>query len=139
MPAVPLNVELGLDGVVTVPSKPLTMLQTPAPTVGVLAARVTCVRPQVAAPVWFVPAFASVGFWLNVTFTSLVEAGQGELLTVQRSIYAVPATPLNVELGLEGVVTAPPAPLTMLHAPVPMVGVLAARVTCVRPQVEAPV
>ena len=36
---------------------------------------------------------------------------------------------------LEGVVTVPPAPLIILHAPVPMVGALAASVTDVNPQV----
>ena len=86
MPAVPLNVEVGLEGVATVPPVPPTMLQAPVPSVGVLAAKVTCVRPQVAALVWLEPALAAVGFWLNVTFTSLVEAGQGELLTVQRRV-----------------------------------------------------
>ena len=60
--------------------------------------------------------------------TSSVEAVQGELLIVQRSVYVVPATPVNVEVGLEGVVTEPPVPLTMLHAPVPTAGVFAARV-----------
>ena len=36
---------------------------------------------------------------------------------------------------LEGVVTVPPAPLIILHAPVPTVGALAAKVTEVNPQV----
>ena len=53
---------------------------------------------------------------------------QGELLTVQRKVYVVPATPVKAEVGLDGVVTVPPAPDTRLHAPVPTAGVFAARV-----------
>ena len=40
---------------------------------------------------------------------------------------------MNAEVGLDGVVTDPPAPLTMLHAPVPTVGVFAAKVAEVTP------
>ena len=40
---------------------------------------------------------------------------------------------MNAEVGLDGVVTAPPAPLTILHAPVPIVGVFAANVADVTP------
>ena len=40
----------------------------------------------------------------------------------------MPATPVKAEVGLLGVVTEPPAPLMMLHAPVPTVAVLAAKV-----------
>ena len=61
--------------------------------------------------------------------TSSKLAVHGELLMVQRKVYAVPATPVNVDVGLEGVVTVPPAPLMMLHEPVPAEGVLAANVT----------
>ena len=51
MPAVPVNVDVGLVGVVMVPPAPDTILQVPVPTTGVFAARVTVVNPQVAAPV----------------------------------------------------------------------------------------
>lgn len=71
---------------------------------------------------------ATVGFAVNVMTTSSVEALQGELLIVQRNVYVVPATPVKVEVGLDGVVTVPPAPLTMLQAPVPTVAVFAAKV-----------
>jgi len=60
--------------------------------------------------------------------TSSLEAVQGELLIVQRKVYVVPATPVNPEVALDGVVTVPPAPDTMLQAPVPTAGVFAARV-----------
>ena len=45
--------------------------------------------------------------------------------------------PLKVDVALVGVVTVPPAPDIMLQAPVPIEGVLAARVTIVNPQVAA--
>ena len=47
--------------------------------------------------------------------------------------------PVNVEVGLDGVVTVPPIPETMLHAPVPAVGVFPAKVTLVKAHVAAPV
>jgi hypothetical protein len=55
-------------------------------------------------------------------------AEQFPFVIVQRRLYEVPAVPVNVEVGLEGVVTFPPAPLVMLHAPDPIAGVLAANV-----------
>ena len=66
---------------------------------------------------------------LKVITTSSVEAGHGELEIVQRNVYVVPAVPLKVDVGLEGVVTMPPVPLIMLHDPVPTDGVFAASVT----------
>ena len=40
----------------------------------------------------------------------------------------MPGVPVNADVGLVGVVTAPPVPLTMLHEPMPMTGVLPAKV-----------
>ena len=42
------------------PPVPLTIFQTPVPTVGVLPARVVLVRPHILAPTWSVPAAATV-------------------------------------------------------------------------------
>ena len=42
---------------------------------------------------------------------------------------------MNVDVALVGVVTVPPDPDIILHAPVPIEGALAARVTVVNPQV----
>ena len=81
----PVNVDVGLDGVFTVPPVPLTILHAPVPAVGAFAANVTCVKPHVVAPVWSVPAFAVVGFLLKVIFTSSVEAVQGEFDIVHRN------------------------------------------------------
>ena len=86
MPAVPLNVEFGLLALPNEPPVPATILHAPVPTVGVLADRVTVVRPQVAASVWSGPALAVVGLRLNVIVTSSVEATQGEFEIVQRKV-----------------------------------------------------
>ena len=139
VPAVPVNVDVGLEGVVTVPPVPLTMLQFPVPTVGALPASVTVVSPQVFISVWSGPAFDAVGIRLNVILTSSVDAAHGAFEIVHLKTYAVPAAPENVDVGLDGVVTVPPTPLTILQLPVPTVGVLAASVTLVNPQVAAPV
>jgi len=71
--------------------------------------------------------------------TSSVVAKHGALLIVQRNTYALPAVQVNVLVGLVGVVIVPPKPLTILHAPVPTTGVLAASVAVVRPHIAAPV
>jgi hypothetical protein len=66
-PAVPVKVDVGLDGVVIVPPVPLTMLQAPVPFDGALPANVTVVNPQVDEPVWSAPALAVVGVALTVS------------------------------------------------------------------------
>ena len=58
---------------------------------------------------------------------------------VHLNTYAVPAVPVKVLTGLVGVVIVPPVPLTILHAPVPTAGVLAARVAVVNPHINTPV
>jgi hypothetical protein len=76
---------------------------------------------------------------LKVILTSSVDGVHGALLIVHLNTYAVPAVPVKVLVGLAGVVIVPPAPLTILHAPVPAAGVLAARVAVVTPHINAPV
>ena len=44
-----------------------------------------------------------------------------------------------MDVGLLGTAMLPPVPFTMLHWPVPALGALPARATCVWPQVAAPV
>ena len=85
------------------------------------------------------PVKAVLGTALNRTCTSSVEGVHGELEIVQRKVYAVPAVPLKVDVGEEGVPNDPPEPLTTDQAPVPTEAVLAAKVTVVNPQVPAPV
>ena len=76
---------------------------------------------------------------LKVITTSSVDAEHGELLIVHLKVYVFPATPLKVEVGLDGLVTLPPDPLIIPQFPVPTIGAFAARVTVVNPQVEVPV
>ena len=57
----PVKVLVGLPGVVIVPPVPETIDHEPVPIEGALAASVTVVSPQVAAPVWSGPALAVVG------------------------------------------------------------------------------
>ncbi len=80
----PVKVEVGLLALPKLPPVPLIFVQTPVPTVGVFAAKVTVVKPHVAAFVWSAPAFEVVGFWLKVMFTSSVEEVQPGLEIVQR-------------------------------------------------------
>ncbi len=71
--------------------------------------------------------------------TSSLEKVHGPLDTVHLKSYVFPLIPLKVEVGLEAFVKEPPVPETILHKPVPTVGVLPANVTEVNPQVEASV
>jgi hypothetical protein len=80
----------------------------------------------------------TVGVWLNIMLTSSVDGVHGALVIVHLNVYAVPATPVKVLVGLVGVVTEPPIPDVIVHAPVPTAGALAARVTVVKPHVAAP-
>jgi len=137
VPAVPLKVVVGEEAFAKDPPAPLTMVQSPVPITGVLAARVTVVRPQVEALVWLGPATDAVGAWLKVTFIVLDDGVQGALDMVQASTYGVPAAPLNVVVGEEAFAKDPPAPLTMVQSPVPTAGVFPASVTIVSPQVAA--
>lgn len=109
---------------------PLIDVHVPVPTAGVLPA--SDVVPVVEQISWSPPAFAVVGMPATVITTSLVLAAQGLLLIVQRSVY-VPAT-VGVKVGVAEVVLLSWAvlvlgePARMDHAPVPWVGVLAAKV-----------
>ena len=82
MPAVPVNADVALLGVVTEPPAPETMLQAPVPTVGVLPAKVT----DVAQTFWSGPALAVVGLPVRVMTTSSVEFAQGGFEIVQRKV-----------------------------------------------------
>ena len=108
---------------------PLTTLHAPVPTAGVLAARVAEPVLQMA---WSLPALAVVGGWLMVTVTLAVLGVQAPLLMVQRSTTGpVPPVCVKVELPLAALLKVPVPPLTTLHAPVPLVGVLPPRLVVV--------
>ena len=49
----------------------------------------------------------------------------------------LPFIPLNADVAPDGVVTVPPVPEIIVHAPAPAVAALAASVTEVNPQVAA--
>ena len=82
-----------------VPPVPLMILHAPVPTIGVLAASVTVVIPQVVEPVWSVPAAATVGAALLVSVTSLNEL-QVPLTIVHRNTAEVPTgTPVIIDMA----------------------------------------
>jgi hypothetical protein len=122
------------DEVAVIVAVPLTSVHAPVPIVGVLA---VIVKLPLLQFVLSIPAFEVVGLRLNVISTSSVDV-QGALVIVHLKAYAVPAVPLNIVVGLDAETKLPPAPLIILHAPVPRAGVLAASVTLVNPQVAAP-
>ena len=76
---------------------------------------------------------------MKVIVTSSEDEGQGKLLIVQRKTYVVPAVPVRLLVGLDGVVIVPPVPETILHSPVPIDGVFAAKEVDVNPHIEIPV
>ena len=105
---------------------PLTKVHVPVPTVGVFPANVALVEHKV----WLDPAFDVVGDATPVIVTVLVDGVHGALLIVHWNTFAPtpkPVTPLVGELGVVIV----PEPLTKVHTPVPVVGVLPANVAVV--------
>ena len=78
----PVNAEVGLEGVVIDPPAPDTMVHVPVPTVGALPAKVAEV-PQIF---WSAPALATVGLAVKVMTTSSKDAGQGAFEIIQRSV-----------------------------------------------------
>ena len=100
---------------------PVTMLQLPMPTVGVF--------PAIAVPVtlhrfWSAPASAAVGKASFVIDTSSVLELQKPLLMVHLNSVVVPAPkPVMPVVDKVGVVIVH-VPLTTLHTPVPIIGVL---------------
>lgn len=123
----PLTADVGEPGVVIVPV-PLTNVQVPVPTVGVLPAKVVLLA--VIQSVWSGPAVATVGSALILIVTSSDKLAHAPPLMVQRNTLAPTARPVTPEVGDEGVVIVP-LPLTKLQLPVPEVGVLPAKVVVV--------
>ena len=117
-----MKAEVGLAGLTAKPPAPETMAQEPVPMAGAPAA----IEVDVAQSVWSEPAAAGLGLGVNVTTTSSELAAQGAFEIVHRRVYTFPWTPEKPDVRLEGEVTVPPAPETMLHEPVPMEGLLAA-------------
>ena len=124
VPAVtPVTPEVAELGVVIV-AEPLTKLQTPEPTLGVLPASVKELMLQFTRSV---PADAGVTAASFVSTTSSVDE-QVPLVVVQRRVALVPAgTPVTLEVAEEDVVIVA-VPLTTVQVPEPVVGTLPARV-----------
>ena len=122
-PPVCVNVAFGEAALEKVPVPPLTTLHAPVPVVGVLPPSPVVVpfTQMVCAP----PTVAAVGGWLIVMVASPVDGVQGALLMVQRTMTG-PAPPVCVKVAFGEVAfeKVPVPPLTTLHAPVPMSGVL---------------
>src|SRR5262245_43008226 len=95
MPVIPELAELGV--VIVGVAGPLIKLQLPVPDAGVLAASVAV--PDVEQMLWSTPAFEVVGTAFTVITTSFVEAEQGLLLIVQRSVYVPEVVGVNVAVG----------------------------------------
>jgi len=122
---------------------PLIKLQAPVPTLGVLAAMVAV--PEETQAESGLPALEVVGGCVMVMLTLAPDAVQGLLLIVQRTTTGpTPPVCVKVEEPLAGLLKVPVPPLTMLHAPVPTLGVLPpnaalvplAHIICALPTVE---
>ena len=72
-----------------------------------------------------------IGMALKITVTSAVLGVHVPLLMVQRKTYVPAASAVKVELPLPLALKLPVPPLTMLHTPVPVVGVLPPRAVLV--------
>jgi hypothetical protein len=109
-PATPVNDEVGLDTFPKLPPAPLTILQLPVPTIGVLAARFIVVIPHVRAQAGSGPALAVVGLGLTTTSTVMGKLGQPFAVpiivnvVVIGAVVALVSVPLIVEpLPLAGI------------------------------------
>ena len=121
----PVTPEVGELGVVTV-ALPAMTVHVPVPTVGVFPASVVVV----AQTVWSNPAAAAVGDWSLVIVTVSLDDVHVPLLIVQTNVFAPTDKLVTPDVGLLGVVTVA-LPAMTIHAPIPTVGVLPARVAVV--------
>jgi hypothetical protein len=122
VPAVtPVTPEVAELGVVIV-AVPLTTLHKPVPELAALPASVKLVLLQLTISV---PALATVAAASFVNTTSSVEV-QVPLVVVQRSVTLVAAVTLVTVVVADAAVVIVAEPVTMLQAPVPVVGAVAA-------------
>ena len=118
----PVTPELGLVGVVTTPV-PAVTVHAPVPIVGAFAANVAVAEHIV----WSGPAADTVGNWSTLMVIASVLGGQVPLVIVHTNVFTPVLKPVTPDVGLLGTVTTP-VPAVNVHAPVPVVGVFAAKV-----------
>jgi hypothetical protein len=118
---IPVTPEVGEEGSVMVAVPEMTV-HVPVPVAGAFAANVV-VDVQMSCAL---PAFAVVGLCARVMTTSSEEEAQPWLLIVHRSVLIPTPIPVTPEAGEEGFVMVAVPEITV-HAPVPVVGVFAAR------------
>ena len=120
--AKPVTVDVGLVFEVTV-EPPVNTFQIPFPIAGTMPVRVELVEHIF----WSVPAFAADGF--ASTFIKIVSRldGQTPLLTTHSILLSPIVNPPTVEVALVFVVTTEP-PVKTFHIPVPIAGLVAAKV-----------
>ena len=122
----PVTPEVGEAGVVATPV-PETVVHSPVPTTGVFPAKVVVVALQTLI---VDPASAVVTCVEETTSTSAKELPQ-PLAMVHRKVVVAPiVNPVTPEVGEFGDV-ATPVPETVVHVPVPSVGVFPAKVVVV--------
>ena len=117
--------DAGSPAVVTFALPEITV-HAPEPTTGVLPARAVVIAQTVSSG----PALAAVGDASRVITTVSVDAGQLAFVIVQTNVLAPTLRLVTPDVGLPGVVTLPD-PASTVHAPVPMEGVLPAKVPVV--------
>ena len=118
----PVTPLVGLVGVVTV-AVPAVTVQSPVPTVGVLAASVAVGLQMV----WSAPAAATVGNWSTLMVIASVLGGQVPFVIVHTNVFTPVVKPVTPLVGFAGAVTVA-VPAVTVHNPVPTTGVLAASV-----------
>ncbi|MBL4691344.1 MAG: hypothetical protein JKY68_07790, partial [Rhodospirillales bacterium] len=123
----PLTVDVSEEGVSAVPV-PEMVDHAPVPTAGAFPAKVAVVTLH---KFWSGPAAAVVGIPATLMTMSSVDAGHTPLLIVHLNVdEPLMVNPLAVDVG-SATTSALPVPDTVDHAPVPVVGVLAAKVVVI--------
>jgi hypothetical protein len=121
----PVTPEVGEDAEVIVPA-PLMSVHTPVPIVGVFPANVAVVPHTF----WVLPAAAVVGGVTPVIVTWLVDEAHEPFEMLHSKTFAPEPKAVIPDVGEVGAVTVP-APLINVHVPLPVVGVLPAKVAVV--------
>jgi hypothetical protein len=76
-----------------------------------------------------------VGEAAKLIVTSSVLGVHEPLVTIHLTLYETPSEPTNCDVGLVGVIIAPPLPLNIVHIPLPMTGAVALRFVVIPTQI----